>query len=249
MAEPIAPEEFVGLLGALAEPSAAGGADLSSQLVDDLGLDSLGMVQVRALLAELGADDDPPELWTTTVGELYEFYRGSAHADGAAAPAVEDTLAPLTTTGRVSLRAILEEDLASLYAILTGPDNFRFRFRGFVPSREQFELELNQGYLAQFTVAGEAPSTVLGVAGIYNANVHDGTAYLSVMVDRAHTGTGAGVEALLLLADYCFRVWTFRKLYLETADTTTRRLPPARARFEVEAGCATTSTTRAGTGT
>jgi RimJ/RimL family protein N-acetyltransferase len=217
MAGAIGQEEFLGLVGGLAQAPAAERAELSSRLVDDLGLDSLGMVQVRALLAELGADDDPPELWTTTLGELYEFYRDSAGGNGAGQAAVEDELAPRTSTGRVSLRAILDDDLPSLYAILTGPDNFRFRFRGFMPSREQFAAELNQGYLTQFTVAGERRSEVLGVAGVYNANVHDGTAYLSVMVDSSHTGTGTGVEALLLMADYCFRVWTFRKLYLETA--------------------------------
>jgi RimJ/RimL family protein N-acetyltransferase len=221
VAELLEAGEFLRRLGALADPAAGRTVGASSALVDDLGLDSLGLVQARALLADLGADDDPPDLWTATAGELYDFYRESIELDGAgpAPPAAPvDGLAPLTTTGRVSLRAILDDDLPALYSILTGPDNFRFRFRGYVPSREQFVAELNQGYLAQFTVAGRRPSDVLGVAGVYNANVHDGTGYLAVMADSAHTGTGTGVEALLLLVEYCFKVWTFRKLYLETAE-------------------------------
>lgn len=125
---------------------------------------------------------------------------------------------PLRFGKRVVLRAADRTDFDFLYGLASSPVmGFRWRYRGATPSPDLFAAQLWDGVLAQFTVLDRKSAERVGVVSLYNASFQNGYAYLALAGSPAYRSTGYMLEAALLFLDYAFRVWDFRKLYMETA--------------------------------
>lgn len=94
-----------------------------------------------------------------------------------------------------------------------------WRFRGHVPSFEEFSTQVNQAVLTQFIVGekagGAAGETRIGHVVAYNADLRNGHCAVGVAMASSIVGLGAGMRALALLIDHLFATWNFHKLYAE----------------------------------
>lgn len=119
----------------------------------------------------------------------------------------------------VYLRPILPSDHPTLYQIASHPETtFHWRFRGAPPPAERFAEGLHRDVLVQFTICAANVDEVLGHAITYLPDLRNGFAHVAVVVAPRHVHTGTGLEAFLLLMEYLFRGWPFRKLYAETME-------------------------------
>lgn len=119
---------------------------------------------------------------------------------------------------RVGLRAIVPPDYQVLYtAELSEFLGVRWRHRGTTPSPERYAQTLWDGVLVQLGVVDlDKPAELIGIVGAYSANLRDGYCYLSV---TKLNGTADGLlvlEGLIVLIDYLFMEFGFRKLYAES---------------------------------
>lgn len=96
-------------------------------------------------------------------------------------------------------------------------NNFRWRYRGSMPTYATFEQNLFAGVLCQFAICpNDRADTFAGLVVAYNANPQDNFCYLAVMTDKRF---GAGsVEAVALFLRYLFRYWPIRKVYVEALE-------------------------------
>jgi RimJ/RimL family protein N-acetyltransferase len=96
-------------------------------------------------------------------------------------------------------------------------NNYRWRYRGAIPSAAAFEQSLYSGVLIQFAVVPKgSPDRLAGHLVAYNASPQDGHCYIGAVMDP-NEGVGT-VESIALFLRYLFRHWPFRKIYLESAE-------------------------------
>lgn len=204
----------------------------TSRLTADLGLDSFGLLELAASLAELGVSlDERGWVSVETIGELYDRYRkgiedgGTSASDGAGladsgTATATDHVAPLITVGQFfRLVPVLPSAVPFLYDLAISPDvGFRWRYRGSVPSYQQFEQELWQGMLVQFLVESVQTNQPAGHLICYNPDPSLGHAYIGAAMASQYLGTGIAAEPVILFTQYIFDVWPFRKLYMETPE-------------------------------
>lgn len=120
---------------------------------------------------------------------------------------------------RCRLRPIRPADYPALYEIELAPDlALRWRFRGGTPSPEHFARSLFEGVLATFVIESSDGRSLLGVVTAYNADMANGHCFIAAAATPAARGRGQAVEGLALFVDYCFSVWPFRKLWIETTE-------------------------------
>ena len=120
-------------------------------------------------------------------------------------------------TGRwVRLIPVEPGHIDFLYSLVsdewTGP---RWRYLGAVPSREQFQMEMSQGLLAQFVVVERATGQWIGHLQAYNPDLNAGVSYMAAAMAPSAHRTGIGMEAGYLFAKFLFQTFRLRKLYLE----------------------------------
>jgi acyl carrier protein/RimJ/RimL family protein N-acetyltransferase len=215
--------------------------DGDARLGADLGLDSFGLLELAASMTELGVRLEEQEwLATETVGELYALYRETATAAPAAAgtetslvtgsaasgashvggSSDADELAPPVLSGQFfRLAPVLPPAVPFLYNLAISPDvGYRWRYRGSVPSYQQFEQELWQGMLVQFLVESIQTNQPAGHLICYNPDLGLGHAYVGAAMAGPYLGTGIAAEPVQLFINYLFDVWPFRKLYLELPE-------------------------------
>jgi RimJ/RimL family protein N-acetyltransferase len=127
---------------------------------------------------------------------------------------------PASLEGRLfGLRPLLPDDLGFLYALATNPTSgYRWRFRGAVPPLEVFQELLWQGVHVQFLVFDRETGAPVGHVVAYGADLHNGFAYVGLVMGPSLHGRGLAVEPLMVFNRYLFHTWNFRKLYLETSD-------------------------------
>lgn len=118
------------------------------------------------------------------------------------------------------LRPITPADHAPLYEIAVSQEvNLRWRFRGVIPSFEAFVATFRpQDVTAQFTVTTRQSNEAQGLVVAYNTDPRDNHTYVGTFVSEKLAGTGLGVEATYLFANYLFMTWPFRKIYFETIE-------------------------------
>lgn len=212
------------------------GLHSGSRLAADLGLDSFGLLELATSLAELGVElDEQKWLATDTVGALYDRYRESVehtgHAAatespqatpmaGADASAVAGALAPPALAGQFfRLVPVLPPAVPFLYSLAVSPEvGFRWRYRGSVPSYQNFEQDLWQGMLVNLLVESIETSQPAGNVICYNPDFSLGHAYVGAAMASPYLGTGIAAEPVRLFINYLFDVWPFRKLYLELPE-------------------------------
>jgi RimJ/RimL family protein N-acetyltransferase len=118
-------------------------------------------------------------------------------------------LVPIETTAQTTF----------LYELAKNEDvAHRWRYTGFVPTRERFVQELFQGVLTQFVVTTRDTGEMIGLVVAYNPDMIHGYAYLGEVMVPAAVGTGVGVEAFYVFTRYLFQVFSLRKLYLEVPE-------------------------------
>ncbi|WP_157472671.1 phosphopantetheine-binding protein [Frankia sp. EAN1pec] len=219
-----------------------------SKLSDELGIDSLQWVELRAWLAERGVDDAiDPGSELDTVGDierLLDSVCDSEHQPArpanpqAAGFSLADVRPPTMRNEYFSMRPVTPETIPFLYHLAASEEiGFRWRYRGAVPSPEVFKAGLWQGIFAQFVVFNEVNSQPVGLVQLYNADPSRGTGYVGAVFIQGLMHTGLPIEAFDMFLRYVFRVWTFRKLYMEIPAYNYDLIKSGRGKyFEVE-GC------------
>jgi RimJ/RimL family protein N-acetyltransferase/acyl carrier protein len=187
--------------------------------VDDLGVDSLGVLELIVALEEMGtsvpheAFDGPVDFsdcyhWyaSTLDGSRTQRFQAGQTADGAGA----------TARGpRVVLRPVREVDHASLYRMATSGDGaYRWRLRALAPSEPDLHSVLWDAVLVQLAVARIGRPTPIGLVQAFRASPQ-GYAFLSVLLEEGARGKGLGFEALALFVDHLFDNFPLRRLYAE----------------------------------
>ncbi|WP_242425167.1 acyl carrier protein, partial [Frankia sp. EI5c] len=198
------------------------------------GLDSFKLLELAVSLAELGVEINERDwLASQTIGDLYDRYREKMQqqqtvlADPSPPAGIGDTAAtavgeidPPVLSGRFfRLTPIPPSAVSFLYSLATSPDvGFRWRYRGSMPSYQQFEQELWQGMLIQFLAESIQTNEPAGHLICYNPDFNLGHAYIGAAMAGPYLGSGIAVEPVRLFIQYIFDVWPFRKLYLEMPE-------------------------------
>lgn len=119
----------------------------------------------------------------------------------------------------IRLRPVTEEDYGYLFDLATDHElAYRWRYRGVVPSPEAFVQSIWHGVFSQFIVTLREDGSAIGHVLGQEADAKNGHAAIAIICDPAFAGTGMGIEALLLLSNYLFATWPFRKLYMEVSE-------------------------------
>ncbi len=244
-------DEFEELVGRQAEVPRTG-LSRDSRLAADLGLDSFGLLELAAALAELGVELNERE-WLTveTIGDLYAHYRERAEKSTSVAAATspprvaalvgaaegvaqtgDDPLLPPRLAGQFfRLMPVSPQAMPFLYNLSVAPDiGFRWRYRGSVPPYQKFEQERWHGMLAQFVVESIQTNQPAGHVICYNADLGLGHAYVGAAMAGQYLGSGIAVEPVQLFVNYLFDVWPLRKIYLELPEFNYQQFSSAASR-------------------
>lgn len=127
---------------------------------------------------------------------------------------------PPSRQGRfVSLVPLASRHTEFLYGLAVDEAvGFRWRFRGAIPSLEQFQACLWDAVLCQFVVIDRRSQQPVGHVVAYNYDLHQGYVYVGVVMASDSTATGKGAEAAALLIRYIFETYNVEKLYFEVPE-------------------------------
>lgn len=211
-----------------------------TRLVADLGLDSMGLLELCSALLGLGVRVSERDwLAAQTVGDLYQHLQlGTANAEkgldvdsrttrdlGASPvepsqPKNDEWVAPPQVSGVFfRLSPVLPQHTPFLYHLNISPDvGFRWRYRGGVPSYDKFEADLWNGLLAQFVIESIESGEPVGQVICYNPDFGLGHAYVGAALIGRYRASGIAVEPVRLFVQYIFDVWPFHKLYFEIPE-------------------------------
>lgn len=212
-------------------------ATRTTLLADDLGWDSLTMLEALALLDRYGSslpDDLIGEL--RTLGDLHHYLRvlATGHPDGRASRS--GTRPHDAFRGpNVQLIPVTERDTDWLFGICsTGDHLVRFRMRAMTPSPDTFRRFLWDQVLTQFIVATHDAKPV-GLVTCFEPDFRNRYAYLAAVADRRFESSGLVLEGMTMLISYVFAQFDLRKLYAESLEPDFERYASGGGRvFEVE---------------
>lgn len=148
--------------------------------------------------------------------------------------AVQDEL-----TGRwTRLRVVSPNDYGILYDLLVGDPStaFRWRLRGATPSPEQFTQLLWDGVLAQYALCALDSDEPIGLVCCYAPEFRHSYARIAAVVRPQLQKQGWPLEGVVRFVDLCFRLWPFRKLYLESLEFNLEQFGDGLAPWVVEEG-------------
>ncbi|MBI2703898.1 MAG: GNAT family N-acetyltransferase [Actinobacteria bacterium] len=201
-------------------------------LVDDLGCDSLAMVEALAMLDAVGAEvPDDLIAGLRTVGDLHHYLHSLANPQAASAPrAYVELEGP-----NVRLGPVTQRHFDWLYTVCsTGRHLVRFRLRGQTPSPEAFHRFLWEHVLAQFVVSTQEGEPV-GLVTSFEPNHRHRYAHLAAVADPARSGDGLVLEGMAVLITYLFAQFDLRKLYAESLESNFAQFDSGTARvFDIE---------------
>jgi hypothetical protein len=137
----------------------------------------------------------------------------------------------------VRLRTLTERDSAFVYQLMVSDrSGGRVRFGGATPSPEKVAASLWDSVLAQFVVEGVDSGLPLGLVAITSPNFRDGFAYLSALGSDRAQGLGMVAEGVILVFNYAFATWPFRKIYMEASEQSYAAFGSGLDRFFTEEG-------------
>lgn len=120
---------------------------------------------------------------------------------------------------RVRLRPVQSEDYDYLYDLsLAMPNIVRWRYRGRTPSPDEFVQSLWHSVLCQFVIEARESRQPVGLVLAYSPEFQAGWCYIAIIADPRLHGKGLAIEGLVILIDYVFANWNFRKLYADSVD-------------------------------
>lgn len=176
--------------------------------------DSLQLAELAA--ASTGDDRELAELGQRTIREIEEAMT-FANARPRA-PRTPD-LVPALATDSYQLIPVRREMTDALYRLSTDPAiNFRWRFRGAIPTPEAFDAALWQGVVAQFIVVETGTTDILGHVVCYGAEPAQQHAYVGAVFSPRMIATGRPIQPIALFINYVFVTWNLRKLYMEVPE-------------------------------
>ena len=110
-------------------------------------------------------------------------------------------------------------DYSWLYGLATSPETgVRWRFRGTIPSPEQFVSLLWREVEVQFVLWGRADARRLGLVQLIRYANKDGHAGVSFILDPTAQKSGWAIEGMILFINYVFTTMPIRKLYFESLE-------------------------------
>jgi len=139
----------------------------------------------------------------------------------------------------VTLRPTEPSDYRLLRNLETAsPVAFRWRHNGQQIPLEQYGEAHWAGVHASFVFETRTESTLLGNALAYGADPRHGFCYVAVGTLRSSGSpvrdSVCSVEATVLLVDYLFQGWNFRKLYFEVAEYNVEQISSFLDRLSLE---------------
>lgn len=209
--------------------------DLPDQahLTDELGLDSLTMMQILVWLEGRGVTVDSDASRPVRVADVLSLAGSASPAlsvrittDDAVGPATvtelpapsppaTDPLAPVLSGHGMRLDPVTPNDTEFLYALAAAPETgFRWRYRGVPPPYERFVEEMWKQVVVQHVVRtgnGEAVGHVMA----YSADPTARFAYVGAVFTPSQAGTGLAAHAVALFVRYLFHTIPLAKVYLE----------------------------------
>jgi len=124
-----------------------------------------------------------------------------------------------------------------LYALATDPEvGLRLRTRGATPSPESVIATAWDHVLAQFMVEDASTGELAGLAVLASPDFRNRFAYFSVAASPQYMESGLLIDAGVLLIEYAFRTWDFRKLYAEVSGFNLPQFRSALGRYLEEEG-------------
>jgi RimJ/RimL family protein N-acetyltransferase len=144
--------------------------------------------------------------------------------------------APVLHGRHVYLRATMPEDYSFLRQMETSsPIAHRWRFRGAVPSPEEWAQASSQGMLAQFMVVEQREHRPIGIVYFYNPSFQDGFAWLAAARFGPPDPSPLMTIGIGLGVNYAFTCWNLRKLYMEVPEYNYSQFASSAARWcEIE---------------
>jgi acyl carrier protein len=204
-----------------------------ARLIEDLGLDSLQMLDLLLLLDAIDARLDSEDLARISrVGDLHrrvvehlklcqlraglvcESGSGGVCRESPAKRRRPSVVTRLLGT-RTRQRPLGGADYEFLYALMQGCDGVFFRRHGRGPNPDQFAKELSRGALVQHVVLDRVADSPIGLISARDADLRRGIVHLEFVVAGRLQGQGWPFEACMLFIDHLFRSWPLRKIYAE----------------------------------
>lgn len=201
-----------------------------ARLIEDLGLDSLQMLDLVLLIDALGAHLDAEAIARARrfrdVHRMFaERWTLAQHA-GLVCEQAPPSWTPdaVRTRERVSggqrliglrtrLRPLRQADDDLLYELVQSDGGAFLRRRGTGPSPRSFAAALWRGVLEQQVVLDRATDSPIGLVTARDADMRRGVARLELILDPHVHGRGWPFEAVMIFVDHLFRSWPLRKLY------------------------------------
>ena len=122
---------------------------------------------------------------------------------------------------RVVLRPVMPSDLPFLYEIANSDKNaFRWRFRGALPSMEQFEADVNQASYQHLVALDKESGALVGYVSAYAYDPSNAVCSVAVLMAESAVGQRLGREAMELFITHLFRASPLRKIYAEVPGMT-----------------------------
>lgn len=195
------------------------GADLSTAtpqtlLVEDLGWDSLTMVEALGVLDTTGvALPDELICELRTLGDIHHYYCTATDPEKA------DRGRSRFEGPNVVLVPPSARDHDWLYSLCaTGDHLVGYRLRGVTPSPEAFHRFLWDRVLAQFIVTTREQRPI-GLVTSFEPDFRNRYAYLAAIADPEWQDSGLVLEGMMVLVDYLFAQFDLRKLYAESLES------------------------------
>ena len=121
----------------------------------------------------------------------------------------------------VRLHPLERADIPYLFDLANRDElGFRWAGDGILGNPEVFEVALGRSILAGFLVTSVAKGTAVGFVAAYDADLADGHAKLAMVADTRAGPAALSLHGAVLLTEYVFATWKFRKLYVEVPDGT-----------------------------
>jgi RimJ/RimL family protein N-acetyltransferase len=136
---------------------------------------------------------------------------------------------------RAQLRPLDPGDTGWIYRLATTGSNLtRWRLRGSTPSADRFLQFLFHESLVQLVVTPTGSDQPAGLFQLINADMRNGFAYLTALIDTDEQRAGWPFEGLLLFINYAFETWPLRKIYVESLSGNVGQFQSTIGRFLVE---------------
>jgi len=127
--------------------------------------------------------------------------------------------APSLRNDYLYLRAVVPEDYPYLYLVETsGAMAARWGLRGATPGYQEWIQQRSAGVLAQFMILKVEDDSRIGLVTAFSADFQDGHAHLAALSFDPDGNSVMMMLGIGLFVDYVFKCWSFRKLYLDTAE-------------------------------